>query len=139
MHLSRAHIFAHLVTFAMLGMVPLDASAKGLNCPTGSRPNGETTPEVREAWCEVIRDGKVVQHGPSKTWWPNGKLASTGQYNYGVPVGKWTGWFPSGKLQGEEWFEAGVRVKARYFDESGKPAQKLVTPRNVGEEVKDTK
>ena len=104
------------------------ASAAGIGCPKGTRPNGETLPEVHEAWCEVMHDGKTVLHGPYRTWWPNGKRSSSGQYQYGKAVGKWTGWFPSGRIQGEEWFENGVIVKARYFDEQGKHVSEMVKP-----------
>lgn len=122
MHLSLATLF---VSFA-LGVG--SASAAGIGCPKGTRPNGETLPEVREAWCEVMHDGKTVQHGPYRAWWPNGKRGNLGQYEYGKAVGKWTGWYPSGKLQGEEWFENGVVVKAHYFDEQGNRVPKIVKP-----------
>ena len=104
------------------------SSNENIECPVGTTSAGETTPEVREAWCELERNGTVVQHGPYRAWWPNGKLGSSGQYSYGQPVGKWTGWFPSGTIQGEEWFEDGTLVKSRYYTEQGEEVSERVPP-----------
>lgn len=108
------------------------ASTTGIGCPSGSRPNGETVPEVSEAWCEVLHDGRTVLHGPYRAWWPSGKLGNAGQYEYGKAVGKWTAWYSNGKLQGEEWFENGVVVKARYFDERGNSVPQILNPTPPG-------
>jgi len=104
--------------------------AEGFGCPKGTTPNGETTPEVRDAWCELSAAGKTVQHGPYRSWWPNGKLGADGQYERGLMVGKWTGWFPNGKMQGEEWYQSGVLTKSRYLDEKGREVRKIATPKN---------
>ena len=85
-------------------------------------PKAEETPEAREAWCEILWHGKTVQHGPYRSWWPNGKLASKGQYVYGKADGKWQGWYGNGQVQGEELFDLGRKVKSRYFDKQGHPA-----------------
>lgn len=112
-----------LVRLALLACLAVssavEAAAEDISCPVGTTPAGETTPDVREAWCELKYNGAVVQHGPYRAWWPNGVLGTSGQYNYGMPVGKWLGWFPSGKLQGEEWYEHGNLVKSRHFNEQG--------------------
>src|ERR1700741_1141154 len=100
-----------------------------LVCPQGTTPNGETTPEVREAWCEVAHDGSVVLHGPYRAWWPNGVLGTSGQYVLGKAEGDWKGWFPSGKLQGEEQFEDGALVKGRYWNEEGQEVAEPVPPK----------
>lgn len=104
-----------LYTLIMLAL----ASADGIDCPAGTTPRGETTPDVSEAWCEVFKDGKTVHHGPYLAWWPNGKLGTKGQYEYGKPVGRWHGWYETGELQGEEWYENGKKVKSRHFDKKG--------------------
>ena len=107
----------------LVGLVVLTAlTAQGQEpfaCPDGARPNGEATPEVRESWGELTLNGSVVMHGPYRSWWPNGTLGNSGQYDRGKAVGKWSAWFPSGKLQAEEWFEDGQRTRARYWNEEG--------------------
>ena len=104
-------------------------AADDIVCPDGTRPNGETTPEVREAWCELNHEGTVVQHGPYRAWWPNGVLGTSGQFLLGKAVGEWKGWFPSGKPQGEEWFEDGRLVRARYWNEDGESVAEPVSPK----------
>jgi hypothetical protein len=93
-------------------------------CPKGTVPRGETTPEVREAWCEVTVNGKTVEHGPYRSWWPNGRLGTKGTMVYGKAEGRWTGWYETGELQGEEWFKDGKIVKARYYDKEGRRISK---------------
>ena len=91
----------------------------GIACPKGTSPNGEQTPDVNEAWCEVQWHGATVMHGPYRSWWSNGKLGTYGQYVYGKAEGKWRGWYKTGELQGEEWFENGKSVKVIYYDKKG--------------------
>ena len=98
-----------------------------ITCPKGSRPNGEDTPDLKEAWCETTWHGQTVQHGPYRAWWANGKLGTSGQYVYGKAEGKWRGWYPSGQLQGEEWFQGGKKLKSRYFDKKGHVANEPET------------
>ena len=112
--------YAHAIVLALTLGVPSACAASAILCPSGTTPNGETTPDVREAWCELKWHDKTVQHGPYRAWWPNGKLGTSGQYDHGKAEGKWTGWYESGELQGEEWFESGRKVKSRYFDKEGR-------------------
>ncbi|MDH4099873.1 MAG: hypothetical protein OEV28_04800 [Nitrospirota bacterium] len=94
--------------------------AEKIDCPKGTTPKAETTPEVSEAWCELHENGKAVMHGPFRAWWPNGKLGTEGQYDHGKAVGVWRGWYETGELQGEEWFENGKKVRSRYLDKQGR-------------------
>jgi len=104
--------------------LPCIAASNDIGCPKGTKPNGETTPEVSEAWCETTKDGKTVQHGPYRAWWPDGRLGTEGQYEYGKAVGRWRGWYKTGELQGEEWFENGVKVKGHYSGKNDHVIQK---------------
>ena len=104
----------------LLVVVPAVADGQRLTCPAGTTPKGERTPEVSEAWCEALHEGKVVLHGPYRAWWPNGQLRTDGRYHYGRPVGVWKGWYVDGKRQGEESFEDGRRIGGRYWNENGK-------------------
>jgi len=105
-----------LLLLWLLAAGPPVAYGESLNCPMGTTPEGERTPEVSEAWCETIHEGKAVLHGPYRAWWPNGQLGTVGQYHYGKPVGVWRGWYADGKRQGEESFEDGRRVGGRYWN-----------------------
>ncbi len=102
--------------FLALGLTSQFAIAGGIGCPEGTTPNGETTPDVVEAWCE---DAKGEMHGPYRAWWPNKKLGNEGQYNHGKATGKWRAWYETGEIQGEEWFEDGKKFKGRYYDKQG--------------------
>ena len=106
-----------LARVLLASMVVLSAALladdKSLDCPDGTSPNAESTPEIIEAWCELMHNGVTVMHGPYKAWWPNGALSVSGNYDYGKPVGKWTGWYMDGKIQGEDWFEDGKLVRER--------------------------
>src|SRR2546427_4601198 len=75
----------HLVMMALLVLMPAAGLAGELSCPRGTTPNGERTPEVSEAWCETMRDGRVVFHGPYRAWWPNGQLINI-RYSRSVPL-----------------------------------------------------
>jgi antitoxin component YwqK of YwqJK toxin-antitoxin module len=103
----------------LMMLIASNTYANDIQCPPGSLSNGESTPELVEAWCEVMENGKVVEHGPYRAWWPNGNLGTEGQFNLGKAVGRWRGWYSSGILQGEEWFDKRVKVKSRYFNETG--------------------
>ena len=91
----------------------------GIGCPDGTQANGETVPEVREAWCELHTSGGVVQHGPYRAWYPNGTLATNGQFDKGKNVGRWHGWYASGAKQGEIVYENGEVVSEVYWTEDG--------------------
>jgi hypothetical protein len=104
---------------ALIWLNPQAAPAEDITCPKGTTLHGETTPDVREAWCELRWHGKTVQHGPYRAWWLNGTLGTLGQYVYGKAEGKWRGWYQTGQLQGEEWFSEGNKVKSLYYDRKG--------------------
>lgn len=104
---------------ALIWLNPQAAPAEDITCPKGTTLHGETTPDVREAWCELRWHGKTVQHGPYRAWWLNGTLGTLGQYVYGKAEGKWRGWYQTGQLQGEEWFSKGNKVKSLYYDRKG--------------------
>jgi antitoxin component YwqK of YwqJK toxin-antitoxin module len=96
-----------------------NAVAEGIGCPKDTTPNGEETPDGSEAWCETMKEGKIVMHGPYSTWHSNGKLRSKGQYEFGKAAGQWRGWYESGELQGEVWFQNGEKAKSRYLNKQG--------------------
>lgn len=98
---------------------PKAVQADGIDCPEGTIPNGESVPEIREAWCELHTDEGVVQHGPYQSWYPNGTLGTKGQFNKGKPDGHWYGWHTSGAKQGEIIYDDGEIVSEAYWTEDG--------------------
>ena len=118
-------IFASVV-FAVL-VLSGSSFAGDIGCPAGTTPNSETTTDVSEAWCETIKEGKTVMHGPYRSWWPNGKLGNQGQYNYGQMTGRWHAWHENGKLQGDESYAKGGKVKGLYWDKNGHKTQEPKT------------
>jgi len=115
---------AFFVGYFAIATVAVQAQEQ-ITCPDGATLNGETTPEAGESWCELPLNGTVVMHGPYRSWWPDGTLGTSGRYDRGKAVGKWSGWFPSGKLQGEQWFEDDKLVRARYWNEEGQSVTNL--------------
>ena len=93
------------IIILIIFLIPIFALADDVVCPVGATLKGETTPDSREAWCEIMHEGKMVMHGPYKTWWSNGNLASVGTYKYGKMVGKWEGWFEGGRYKGSETYD----------------------------------
>jgi antitoxin component YwqK of YwqJK toxin-antitoxin module len=118
-------------TFATVAIAALVLSgnsfAGGIGCPAGTTPNGENTPDVSEAWCEIIKDGKTEMHGPYRSWWPNGKVGNKGQYDHGQMIGQWRAWHENGKLQAEEWYKNGRKIKGLYWDKNGIKTQEPKT------------
>ncbi|MGZ0019680.1 hypothetical protein [Nitrosomonas sp. wSCUT-2] len=70
-----------VILVALLTLSGNSFAGEGIGCPAGTKPNGETIPDVSEAWREIVRDGKVEYHGPYRAWWLNGKLGNEGQYS----------------------------------------------------------
>ncbi len=97
-------------------------------CPVGTKPAGETVPEVREAWCELYTDEGVKQHGPYQAWYPNGVLSTKGQFHEGQHVGLWFGWYASGAKQGEVVYEDGEIASEIYWTEDGLETDSLESP-----------
>ncbi|MBX9903070.1 MAG: hypothetical protein K2Y31_01850 [Burkholderiales bacterium] len=124
---SDMHV-THLIFALILSGGCSSTFASGIKCPKGTKPNGEQTPEVSEAWCEKRSNGRVVQHGPYRAWWPNNRLGTSGQYINGIPAGKWSGWHQNGKQQGYEWFENGKVIKGQYWDAAGNKLDAKPTP-----------
>ncbi len=95
------------------------AETDGIGCPDGTKANGETMPEVSEAWCELKTNEGVVLHGPYRSWYPNGTLGTRGQLEKGKPVGRWYGWYESGAKEGEIVYEDGEIISEIYWTEEG--------------------
>ena len=98
---------------------PKPSPADGIGCPEGTIPNGESVPEIREAWCELHADEGVVQHGPYRSWYPDGTLGTKGQFDRGKPDGHWYGWHTNGAKQGEIIYDDGEIASLVYWNEDG--------------------
>lgn len=51
----------------------------------------------------------AVRDGPARTWWPNGRLRSEGNYRLDQRHGEWTFWDSGGRQREHGRFEEGVR------------------------------
>ncbi len=82
---------------------------------------GETTPEVREAWCETKdKDDKTVLHGPYRAWYPDGVLGTKGQYIFGKAQGLWEAWYENGEKEAEGYYVDGLKIgEWHYWDKQG--------------------
>ena len=110
----------YIFFFAACFLIAVEMTyAGGIVCPEGTKPNGEQTPEVSEAWCELKWKGKIVLHGPYRSWWSNGKLGNVGQYEKGKAVGKWMAWYETGQKQAEETFFNGKKVSETLWNKDG--------------------
>ena len=96
------------------------AHAEGLNCPEGTKADKiEFKGGGWQDYCELIRNGKKILHGPSKGYHVDGTLSFSGQYKNGVPDGKSLSWHPNGQLRYEEVSKDGKRIVFKEWDEKG--------------------
>lgn len=84
--------------------------AEDIHCPAGTTFITESSPQVSEQWCEIIRNGKTVMHGPYQARWTNGQLGTSGRYEFGEQNGTWQEWDEAGVLQDTSVFEKGKQV-----------------------------
>lgn len=73
-------------------------------CPTGTKLEGAAPPAGTHVWCE--KSGQV-RHGPSTTWYSNGRMASTGEYRDGQFEGPWELWSEDGSEHLRQRWKAG--------------------------------
>lgn len=78
-------------------------------CPAGSKDSGYKPGNIVR-WCEVMRDGRPIYHGPLLRWHRNGQLASREFYDHGNGTGKWEAWHESGKPSSAGRMEKGARI-----------------------------
>lgn len=63
-----------------------------------------------------------VPDGPTREWWPNGRLRAEGEVRFGLPRGVFREWHENGRLAVEKHFDdAGAVATALYWDEKGTP------------------
>jgi hypothetical protein len=65
-------------------------------CPPGTREKSGPEDGGRGWWCEIEAEGRTVRHGPARSWFDNGFLASEGEYDHGRRTGTWTRYWRSG-------------------------------------------
>ncbi len=112
-----------------------------LTCPEEARHFGARPPMGNKEYCAIDGDNpneatgglwqrKQVQHGPSRFYWPNGKLQSQGNYRRGEKHGSFRRWHHNGQRTWEtvyrgnkrhgiarEWSKDGILInESPYFD-----------------------
>ena len=72
-------------------------------------------------------------HGPSRSWYPNGRLQQEGHYENGFMTGLWTFWFPSGEIAARGRYERDRKSGVwEYFDEGGAVVEHGTWERDFG-------
>jgi antitoxin component YwqK of YwqJK toxin-antitoxin module len=124
-------MLAALVALALAADPP--PAPPPIDCPPGGEVHGAAPFDGYEAWCEA-RDtyGRPRRHGPSRTWYDdgkpwvneawkdgardgpfveyhrNGRKAREGAYAAGRKTGRWVVWYESGVLEEETTWRDGV-------------------------------
>lgn len=79
-----------------------EAPTTRLGCPAGTYELGQVPPEGLELWCARLDEtGRQVRHGPSRSWWPDGRPQSYGAFANDQKVGHWWFWTADGHLERE--------------------------------------
>jgi hypothetical protein len=80
-----------------------------LACPEGAQEFGAMPPAAQELWCGVATPtGSVLRHGPSRTWYRDGRPETVGAYADNRRVGHWWYWHDDGTLVKEGDFSDGA-------------------------------
>ena len=92
---------------------------KGFQCPTGAKDSGFSSGKL-ERWCEILRDGRPVYHGPLWRWYENGQMEGKEYYLNGNAEGEWPSWYENGSRSSLGSWRAGSKIGLwRYWDQSG--------------------
>ncbi len=95
------------------------ALAKDFACPPGTRDSGERHGQIVR-WCEIVRDGRLLYHGPVWRWHRNGQLASKEWFVYGDTEGESTAWYPNGKTSAAGVWKGGRKAgRWSYWNDDG--------------------
>ncbi len=82
---------------------PANAPKSLLDCPVGTKEFGQLPPMGTEMWC--AKDGsdgtQPVRHGPSRSWYSDGRPQAAGPYADGVRTGHWWYWTQEGHIERE--------------------------------------
>ena len=84
------------------------------------------TPHMR--WREKVYSDESANKndGPSKTWWPNGKLSEEGNYVDGLKDGEWKLWHENGKeAKTENYIHGKIDGKSTLYRDDGTKDQDL--------------
>jgi antitoxin component YwqK of YwqJK toxin-antitoxin module len=75
-----------------------------------------------------IKNGQVIEevtyldgaeHGPSKSWYPNGNIEPEGELKWNLHHGSFKSWYENGSLKNEGVFELGHAIWRKKWDEAG--------------------
>jgi antitoxin component YwqK of YwqJK toxin-antitoxin module len=122
--MCRIALWIAVCLFATL-VDPRLATAEEFHCPSGALVHGEPPPQGTKAWCE-LPDG--TQHGPSLSWYEEGKPKAEAHFDQGKLQGVFKLWHTNGQLAEEgnyiadqrhgtfsTWGEDGVKLLEQNF------------------------
>jgi hypothetical protein len=76
---------------------------------------------LRREWIVLASpDGRAVQHGLDREWFPDGTLASERSFDHGEPSGAWRTWYASGAPRSEATFGTREPAPMRWWHENGR-------------------
>lgn len=133
------------VLLLLVGMVGHAAAAAPLvQCPDGGhlvgdapRPKKGAAPldpsanyaPVRQMCMAKQADGRVVTHGPTFDWYPDGTPMCRSEWTWGTLTGTATCWYVGGAVRSEQHLDDGGRVAwSVEYDRSGAVTRRTGTP-----------
>ena len=90
------------------------------SCPEGARLTGSAPPEGEQQRCMKGGD----RHGPSRSWYKNGRVRAETEWWEGTKHGSFTLWYENGqkRAEGEDWHGQAMGTWT-YWDEEGNVLQ----------------
>ena len=82
------------------------ATKSAINCLPPTRSVGSAPPFGIRQYCVY---GEKTKHGPSKAWWPNGKVQSESFYEKSKKNGTFRRWHPNGQMSSEGTYSLGLK------------------------------
>ena len=82
-------------------------------CPDDTEPQTRETGSIRETWCTTARN---VRHGPYQR--RDGKRRTIGQYEAGLPDGRWIRYNEKGDVVGWYTLDRGTGLELQWYDGS---------------------
>ncbi len=108
-----------VIGLVLAGMLPAPVRAEEFKCPEGAKDSGER-PGMVVRWCEVVRDGRLLYHGPVWRWHRNGQLEGREHYVFGDAEGEWPSWYANGRRSSLGSFKNGQKYGPwKYWAEDG--------------------
>lgn len=151
---SRTLLLGLALAAPTAALAEAPAASRSLDCPTGTKQWGSVKDGL---YCRKAQGaGMGEQHGPYRSFHPNGQVAAQGQYTDGFKTGQWSffdadghkraevpfvrsnyhgkrvDYFPTGERKGvEEYAHGRLHGMVQRFDQSGRVVSQARYEKNV--------